>query len=80
MIPAPHARPTPLPPAALPAWRGLLRMNRRAAPHRGLDAHYGGESAEPEAETRPSKSQLKRESHSLQELGAELVELSDERL
>lgn len=52
-------------------------MNRRAAPHRGLDVHYG-EAAEEAA--RPSKTQLKRESHSLQTLGAELVELSDERL
>ncbi len=52
-------------------------MSRRAAPHRGLDVHYG--EVEEEA-TRPSKSQLKRDSHSLQALGAELVELNDERL
>jgi len=57
--------------------RYSLPMNRRAAPHRGLDVHYGqaGEEA-----ARPSKTQLKRESHSLQTLGAELVELSEERL
>lgn len=53
-------------------------MSRRPAPHRGLDVHYG--EVEEEAATRPSKSQLKRDSHSLQVLGAELVELSDERL
>jgi len=52
-------------------------MTRRAAPHRGLDVHYG-EDADPDA--RPSKTQLKRESHSAQELGAELVQLSEERL
>ncbi len=59
-------------------------MNRRPAPHRGLDVHYGnaGEPAgeHTAADTRPSKSQLKRDSHSLQALGAELVELSAERL
>ena len=60
-------------------------MNRRAAPHRGLDVHYGegAEAAAPadsDIESRPSKTQLKRESHSLQDLGAELVELNDERL
>jgi ribosome-associated protein len=59
-------------------------MNRRAAPHRGLDVHYGDAAGSAEADAdaanaRPSKSQLKRESHSLQALGAELVELSDER-
>ncbi|MBK9135710.1 MAG: DUF615 domain-containing protein [Betaproteobacteria bacterium] len=53
-------------------------MNRRAAPHRGLDVHYGGEAAD--AAARPSKTQLKRESASLQDLGAELVLLNDERL
>ena len=67
-------------------------MSRRAAPHRGLDVHYGSEAptdsatdgeaggTDDEAARRPSKSQLKRESHSLQDLGEELVELGDERL
>ena len=57
-------------------------MSRRAAPHRGLDVHYGGEgeAGVDEAQARPSKSQLKRESHSLQDLGEELVVLNDERL
>ncbi|MBL8340931.1 MAG: DUF615 domain-containing protein [Rubrivivax sp.] len=54
-------------------------MNRRAAPHRGLDVHYG----EPEAadtDDRPSKTRLKRESESLQRLGAELAALPEDRL
>jgi ribosome-associated protein len=57
-------------------------MNRRAAPHRGVDVHYGGgtEGDSAEEPQRPSKSQLKRESHSLQALGADLVELPDGRL
>lgn len=48
-------------------------MPRRAAPHRGLDVHYGDDE-------RPSKTQLKQESHDLQALGEQLAELSDERL
>lgn len=52
-------------------------MNRRAAPHRGLDVHYGETAEEGD---RPSKTRLKRDSHSLQQLGAELVALSEERL
>ena len=52
-------------------------MSRRTAPHRGLDVHYGDVAEEA---SRPSKTRLKRDSHSLQELGAELVELNDERL
>jgi len=52
-------------------------MSRRAAPHRGLDVHYGDVAEEA---ARPSKTRLKRDSHSLQALGAELVELNDERL
>jgi ribosome-associated protein len=58
-------------------------MPRRAAPHRGIDVHYG--SADDGSDTsgedqRPSKSQLKRESHALQTLGQEVAELSDARL
>jgi ribosome-associated protein len=54
-------------------------MARRAAPHRGLDVHYG--DADPAASAgRPSKTQLKAESHELQSLGSALAALSDERL
>jgi len=53
-------------------------MTRRAAPHRGIDIHYGGD-AEGEAE-RPSKTRLKQQSHELQALGEALAALSDERL
>ena len=69
-------------------------MNRRAAPHRGVDVHYGdGEDANPtlDAHTdsgpdvdpfdiRPSKTRLKQKSHALQRLGVELTQLSDDRL
>lgn len=52
-------------------------MPRRAAPHRGIDVHYGDSAEEDE---RPSKSALKRQSHDLQSLGLEVAELSDARL
>ncbi len=52
-------------------------MNRRAAPHRGIDAHYGDAAAE---DDRPSKTQLKQQSHELQKLGLQLAELSQDRL
>jgi ribosome-associated protein len=52
-------------------------MPRRAAPHRGIDIHYG--DAGP-ADERPSKTQLKKQSHDLQTLGLDLAELSDQRL
>lgn len=52
-------------------------MPRKAAPHRGLDVHYG--DAE-DADARPSKSALKRQSHDLQALGLEVAELSEQRL
>ena len=58
-------------------------MIKRAAPHRGIDVHYG-ESDAPEADDdgieRPSKTRLKQQSHELQSLGQQLVELSDARL
>jgi ribosome-associated protein len=54
-------------------------MNRRAAPHRGIDIHYGGDAAD-DADIRPSKTQLKEQSHALQSLGKQLAELPDERL
>lgn len=50
-------------------------MNRRAAPHRGIDQHYGDAD-----DQRPSKTQLKKQSHDLQTLGVQLAALSDERL
>jgi ribosome-associated protein len=50
-------------------------MNSRAAPHRGIDAHYGeADDAE------PSKSELKRRSQALQTLGEELAALSADAL
>jgi ribosome-associated protein len=58
-------------------------MPRRAAPHRGIDVHYGSADDADEGggdDNRPSKSQLKRESHALQALGLEVAELSDARL
>lgn len=54
-------------------------MPRKAAPHRGIDVHYG--DADPDdVDARPSKSALKRQSHDLQVLGLEVAELSDNRL
>jgi ribosome-associated protein len=68
-------------------------MARRAAPHRGIDIHYGdagpedhgveseGEGeAEAEHPGRPSKTKLKQHSHDLQTLGVAVSELSNERL
>jgi ribosome-associated protein len=54
-------------------------MARRAAPHRGTDIHYG-EADEADAESRPSKTQRKQQSHDLQVLGLAVSELSAERL
>lgn len=56
-------------------------MARRAAPHRGIDVHYG--EADPGAvdvETRPSKTRLKNQSHDLQALGLALAALGSETL
>ncbi|MFM7505391.1 MAG: ribosome biogenesis factor YjgA [Rubrivivax sp.] len=54
-------------------------MPRKAAPHRGLDVHYG--DADPDAiDARPSKSALKRQSHDLQALGLDVAELPEQRL
>jgi len=63
-------------------------MSRRAAPHRGLDVHYGDADAAAEATDaspfvdalRPSKTRLKQQSHDLQTLGEALAALSDQRL
>ncbi len=54
-------------------------MARRAAPHRGIDVHYG-DGAEGEDDDRPSKTQLKQQSHALQALGQQLAALSDDAL
>ena len=58
-------------------------MARRAAPHRGIDVHYGDTEepvAEDAASSRPSKTQLKEKSHSLQELGEAVAALSADAL
>ena len=59
-------------------------MSRRAAPHRGIDVHYGqaddGTDADADADSTPSKTQLKQRAHELQALGASVAALSDERL
>lgn len=58
-------------------------MSKRAAPHRGIDVHYGESDASDEADAgieRPSKTRLKQQSHDLQSLGLQLAELSDARL
>ena len=57
-------------------------MARKAAPHRGIDVHYGeplafDEHGEP---TRPSKTRLKQQSQDLQVLGVAVTELSSDRL
>ena len=57
-------------------------MARRAAPHRGIDVHYGeAEDGEGAAtlDARPSKTQKKQLSHELQALGKAVSELSAER-
>jgi ribosome-associated protein len=54
-------------------------MARKAAPHRGIDVHYG-DSDDGDESSRPSKTQLKEQSHALQKLGLEVAELSAERL
>jgi ribosome-associated protein len=57
-------------------------MAKRAAPHRGIDIHYGeAADADDDGEpSRPSKTQLKQKSHELQALGVAISELSAERL
>ncbi len=51
-------------------------MPPRAAPHRGVDAHYGDDAPD----DRPSKTQLKQKSQDLQDLGLAVAALSDERI
>jgi ribosome-associated protein len=56
-------------------------MSRRAAPHRGLDLHYGDATEGGDGvASRPSKTQLKQQSHAMQKLGLELAELPADRL
>jgi ribosome-associated protein len=55
-------------------------MSRRAAPHRGLDVHYGDAAEGDDTDPRPSKTQLKQQSHALQKLGEQLAALSDDQL
>ena len=57
-------------------------MARRAAPHRGIDVHYGEPLAFDESgeATRPSKTRLKQQSQDLQVLGVAVSELSNDRL
>ena len=57
-------------------------MPRRAAPHRGIDVHYGEPLAYDEEgqPTRPSKTRLKQQSQDLQVLGVAVAELSNDRL
>jgi ribosome-associated protein len=54
-------------------------MAKRAAPHRGIDVHYGDVGDEA-TDDRPSKTQLKQQSHELQTLGVALAGLSDDAL
>ena len=56
-------------------------MARRAAPHRGIDVHYGqAEAGTAHVDARPSKTRLKNQSHDLQALGLALAELGGETL
>jgi ribosome-associated protein len=54
-------------------------MPRKAAPHRGLDVHYGDVDPD-DTDGRPSKSALKRQSHDLQALGLEVAAWPEQRL
>ena len=54
-------------------------MAKRAAPHRGIDVHYG-DDAPSDIDARPSKTQMKTQSHALQALGQQLAALSDAAL
>ena len=57
-------------------------MAKRAAPHRGIDIHYGEAADGPDAgdDARPSKTRLKQQSQDLQDLGMAVAALSDVRL
>jgi ribosome-associated protein len=70
------------PSSALQRQQQRPTMPRRAAPHRGIDVHYGEPLAfdEDGALTRPSRTRLKQQSQDLQTLGVAVAELSSERL
>jgi ribosome-associated protein len=53
-------------------------MASRAAPHRGIDIHYG-DGPDDDRPASPSKTALKAEAHALQALGLELSALGDEQ-
>jgi ribosome-associated protein len=56
-------------------------MAKRAAPHRGIDVHYGeAEESGYAADSRPSKTQMKQRSHDLQALGVQISAMSAEKL
>lgn len=62
-------------------------MNRRAAPHRGIDHHYGDDAhgagageGDAGGTGRPSKTRLKQQSHALQTLGVAVAALPEDRL
>jgi ribosome-associated protein len=57
-------------------------MPKRAAPHRGLDVHYGDAAASDDGDEaeRPSKTALKDAAKSLQVLGQALADLPEDRL
>lgn len=55
-------------------------MARKAAPHRGVDVHYGDFGDEQANDSRPSKTRLKQQSHDLQDLGVAVSALPADRL
>ena len=56
-------------------------MTRRAGPHRGLDVHYGQTDDDGDGGTgRASRTELKQQARELQDLGAELAALPEDRL
>jgi ribosome-associated protein len=65
----------------------LHTMARRAAPHRGIDIHYGENTSDPsdglaeagEENARPSKTQMKQQSQALQDLGVAISQMSADR-
>ncbi len=64
---------------ATPYTKPAATMAKRAAPHRGIDVHYG-EDAEDTGDERPSKTRMKQHAHDLQSLGTDLAALSVDAL
>jgi ribosome-associated protein len=54
-------------------------MAKRAAPHRGIDVHYG-QADDALGDARPSKTRLKQQAQDLQTLGVAVAALSIDRL